>query len=377
MTSTPAFSPEPADHGVASRHRELLNGLGQYLDPDAGLRDIMLHADHADVIGTLSSHLDTQAGLAAILSPSADASPRSPHQTETAAAIAAVDPTVRMTLRRNPVILAAILSDLTVRALTIVDKAHAASERDLTRDRALARIPSSGLGLVLGLVRALARDLAVASNLARDLDPDFDLASAIVAARELARDLTRARASGFDRDLVRALASNLADGLTRARARVRGRVRDRIPSSGLGLARDAARELARDLDPHARDLNLAGTLDLARAHDRARALARARDLAHQTALMVGDALGIRQTEELAAALLEGVLDDFTRANLAHADLTGRDLTGIRWSDWGTMWPPGTDTGALRAQSQEVGDGSGIFVITGPGYGDKARHHTRA
>jgi hypothetical protein len=355
VTGTPAFSPEPADHWVASRHRELLDGLGQYLDPDAGLRDIMLHADHADVIGTLGSHLDTQAGLAAILSPSADASPRSPHQTETAAAIAAVDPTVRMTLRRNPVILAAILSDLTVRALTIVDKAEAASER----------------GLTLGLVRALARDLAVASNLARDLDPDFDLASAIVAARELARDLSRARASGFDRALVRALASNLADGLTRARARARGR----ISSSGLGLARDAARELDRDLDPPARDLNLAGTLDLARAHDRARALAR--DLAHQTALMVGDALGIRQTKELAAALLEGVLDDFTRANLAHADLTGRDLTGIRWSDWGTIWPPGTDTGALRAQSQEVGDGSGIFVITGPGSGDKARHHTRA
>ena len=80
---------------------------------------------------------------------------------------------------------------------------------------------------------------------------------------------------------------------------------------------------------------------------------------------------------LAAALLEGVLDDFTRADLAHADLTGRNLTGIRWSDWGTTWPPGTDTGALRAQSQEVGDGNGIFVIIGPGHDDKARHHARA
>jgi hypothetical protein len=94
------------------------------------------------------------------------------------------------------------------------------------------------------------------------------------------------------------------------------------------------------------------------------------------ALMMGDALGIRQTEELAAALLEGVLDDFTRADLAHADLTGRDLTGIRWSDWGTTWPPGTDTDALRAQSREVADGSGIYVITDPGHDDKVRHHTR-
>jgi hypothetical protein len=93
--------------------------------------------------------------------------------------------------------------------------------------------------------------------------------------------------------------------------------------------------------------------------------------------MVGNALGISQTDELAAALLEGVLDDFTRADLAHADLTSRNLTGIRWSDWGTTWPPGTDTGAPRAQSQEVGDGNGIFVIIGPGHDDKARHHARA
>jgi hypothetical protein len=92
--------------------------------------------------------------------------------------------------------------------------------------------------------------------------------------------------------------------------------------------------------------------------------------------MVGDALGITQTEDLAAALLEGVLDDFTRADLAHAHLAGRDLTGIRWSDWGTTWPPGTDTDALRAQSREVADGSGIYVIADPGRDDKARHHTR-
>jgi hypothetical protein len=182
VTDTPAFSPEPAGHWMPARHRELLDGLGQYLDPAAGLRDIMRHADHADVIGTLGSHLDTQAGLAAILPPPADASSRSPHQTETAAAIAAVDPTVRMALRRNPVILAAIFSDLIVRALAIVDKVHAACERDLTRARDLA----------LDLDLTLALDLDLALDRPRYLALD----------RGHARALARAR----DRDRARALA---------------------------------------------------------------------------------------------------------------------------------------------------------------------------
>ena len=65
------------------------------------------------------------------------------------------------------------------------------------------------------------------------------------------------------------------------------------------------------------------------------------------------------------------LDDFTRADLSLTDLTGRDLTGIRWSDQGTTWPPGTDTDELRARSQEIAPG--IYQITRPGHGDKARH----
>jgi hypothetical protein len=173
---------------MPARHRELLDGLGQYLDPAAGLRDIMRHADHADVIGTLGSHLDTQAGLAAILPPPADASSRSPHQTETAAAIAAVDPTVRMALRRNPVILAAIFSDLIVRALAIVDKVHAACERDLTR----------------------ARDLALDLDLDLDLDLARDRPRYLALDRGHARALARARAR--DRDRARAPKQDGSDG---------------------------------------------------------------------------------------------------------------------------------------------------------------------
>jgi len=58
---------------------------------------------------------------------------------------------------------------------------------------------------------------------------------------------------------------------------------------------------------------------------------------------------------LAAILSDLTIPALTIVDKPHAarvhDLTGgRDLTGIRWSDWGTTWPPGTDTGALRAST---------------------------
>jgi hypothetical protein len=369
MTGTPAHSPEPTGHWVAARHSELLDNLGQYLDPDAGLRDIMLHADHSDVIGTLGSHLDTQAGLAAILPSSAETAPKPPDQTQTAAAIAAVDPAVRMTLRRSPVILAAILSDLTVRALTLADKARAVRECDLTRD--------FGLSLALAFARALNRDLARAragaldNALAGILDHARDFTLEVASA--LAGDLEDGLDQRPDPDhwLAHALALEVASDLANALHRAVGITNARVPG------RDAAEALARDLANHVKD-ELARDLGITTARDLNRALNRdlARDLARHMAVMAGDAFGITQTENLAAALLEGALDDFTRADLARADLTGYDLTGIRWSDWGTTWPPGTDTDALRAQSREVTDASGIYVITDPGHDDKARHHTR-
>ena len=106
-----------------------------------------------------------------------------------------------------------------------------------------------------------------------------------------------------------------------------------------------------------------------------RDLGSARDLAYRTTLMVGNVLGLQQMEELPAALLEGALDDFTHADLSLIDLAGCHLTGIRWSEHGTTWPPGTDTDELRARSQEIAPG--IYEITRPGHGDKTRHHVAA
>lgn len=343
MTGSATPVPEPAGHWAAARHRELLADVARHLDPDAGLRDIMLHADHAGLTAALGGHLDLQAGLAAILPPPAAAPRETPGRSGTVAAITAADPAARIALRRSPVTRAAILNDLTVRVLTIASKV-------LTRDFARARDLASDLASDLAL--ALASDFVHASVLAR------------------ARDLTIAHASALARASDLDLATDPGRTLTSARALAR----DFASDVASVLAVDQARALAVDLDSaFTADLahTFAGDLDGALARD----LDRAVDLGREMALMVGDALGLRQVEGLAAALLNGALDDFTHADLARADLTGRDLAGIRWSEQGTTWPPGTDTAELRARSQQIAPG--IYEITRPGQGDKARHHTPA
>ena len=286
----------------------------------------------------LASSLDTEAGLADILPQQAAAQPAAPQPPgmTAAEAIAAADPAVRMALRRSPVTLAVILSDLTVRALLIANEALTA--RDST--------------VALGLARDVARDLPFARALARDVDLAHDVARDV----DLVRDLTPARALGLALDLARALGLAL--------------VLDADPARDVGLARRRVRALVLDIDVA---LGLAHDVDLARDLTLARALTLALGVVHQTAMAVGRALGVQQVKGFAAALLEGALDDFTRADLAHADLTGRDLTGVRWADWSTRWPPETDVDELRARSREVAPDTGVYVIVSPGDSDKALH----
>lgn len=360
MTGVPAHGWEPVEDWLAARHRDLCDGLSRFLDPDAGLRETtMLHAEHTGLLGTLDSSLDTQAGLDAILQPpAATAPPTPPGAPETAAVIAAADPAIRMALRRDPVILAVILSDLIVRALAITNKARTA--RDLNRDIDHARDVD------------LARDIARARDLNRAITRVLNNNGNLVCAHDITRDLSNA----FDR------ARDIARGHVRAFD---------YAGHDLTLTHDIARALdwAFRGGAHLHDIDLINhvyrgvdlllhiTRGRAHAHDLARAYDIARDVAHQTALVVGRTLGVQQVEGLAAALLEGALDDFTHADLAHADLTGRDLTGVRWSYWGTWWPPGTDVDQLRARSREVAHGTGVYVIASPGDTDKALHHARS
>jgi hypothetical protein len=140
----------------------------------------------------------------------------------------------------------------------------------------------------------------------------------------------------FCRDHDLELACELADGL----------------NSDLDLAGELGKTCERILGT---DRSISRVLDL--AVERSRALDRV------CAQGVAGRLGISPTEGLAEALLDGAMDDFTSADLTHTSLADADLTGVRWSLSGTIWPPGTDVKALLARSEEVEPGGGVLVVT--------------
>lgn len=392
-----AHGRERIERWLAVRHNDLHEAMSRFLDLDAGQWETMLHAEHADLLGVLESKLDIEADLAAILAPRATAALRSlpsPPQRgssppDMSRAIAAADPAMRMALRHSPIILAVILSDLVFRAVVIANS--------------IADSP--------GPAHVLARARNLAFDLGRAIDRAYDLDRYLVHVRDRDRYLSHAfaRARNLAHALAHALARELAQALVEALSLASNFALDHELARNL---LDHSHELARNLvldfnriftDYRSFNHNLNRTREVAdvvnRAYDLIRHLADTRDrelachveltqnldLAHElvrrAAFAVGRALGIRNVEGLAAALLDGVLDDmlddFTRADLTHIGLNDLDLTGVCWSVSDTGWPPEADVNALRRRSREIAPGSGIFVITDPADGNKARHRTPA
>jgi hypothetical protein len=290
-------------------------------------------------------------------------------------ALGAADATTRMGIRRHPVVPAAILSDFVVRAIEIAAAINRGRHGNL--DRALIRTLARDLGCDLGRARefALARHLklgvtvtgrsvlVLTPDLARERYLDLALVRYFDAAVRLARELghaidgTLARhldlRLSFSRDHDLELACELADGL----------------DSDLERAHSLAHALVRELGTRERILNVNHAreqiLNIDRSISRALDLAfeRSRTLDRVCAQGVAGRLGISPTGGLAEALLDGALDDFTSADLTHTSLADADLTGVRWSLSGTIWPPGTDVKALLARSEEVEPGGGVLVVT--------------
>ncbi|WP_133849288.1 hypothetical protein [Labedaea rhizosphaerae] len=69
------------------------------------------------------------------------------------------------------------------------------------------------------------------------------------------------------------------------------------------------------------------------------------------------------------ARLEGLIDDFTGADLRAADLTGLNLVGVRWSRSATamtLWPPGDIDWIMNAPTRSSRCGIvGLVVVADP------------
>jgi len=273
--------------------------------------------------------------------------------------LGAANAATRMVVRRHPVVLAAILSDLVVRALDIAMAIHLGGPRNLNRT----------------LIGTLAGDLSHDLDRVRRYEQARHPEPGITVRRDVIGMLTPGQAS--DRDITLTLVRN-----RQAAVRIAGALADAIESRlgyhldlRLSFSHDHDLDLARELADGLKSLldrDLALALDSSRHtrgidHPVRRVLnlasERCRALDRVCAQGVAGRLGISATEGLAEALLDGALDDFTSADLTRVSLAGVDLIGVRWSPSGTSWPPDISVRALRARSKEMQAGGGVLVVT--------------
>lgn len=162
----------------------------------------------------------------------------------------------------------------------------------------------------------------------------------VVRAMDIAAAVNRGRQGNVDLALIQTLARDLGRDLDRAReyARVCHLKPDLTisPGAALVLAPDQALGQA------------PGRYALIRYFDAAVDLAR--ELGEAVYSVLGSPLNLR-------------FAFYRDSDLAHASLADADLTGVRWSLSGTIWPPGTDVKALLARSEAVQPGSGVLVFT--------------
>jgi hypothetical protein len=289
-----------------------------------------------------------------------------------AGALRAADATARMSLRRHPAVMAVIMSDFVVRAVELAAAINRGRRGDL--DRAFIRTLARDLGRDLRRVREYAQVrhlklyvtvmrvnvIAPTSDQPRVRDLVLSLLHYFHHALHLAGEFGRAVDEtlarrldlrlGLSRDEDLELACQLAAGLESDLNRVI------VLNDSLCLARERILNGRRPLEQ---------TLDIDRSIDRAldRAFERCRALNRVCVQGVVGRLGISPMEGLVEALLDGAMDDFTSADLTYASLADPDLTGVRWSLSGTIWPAETDVKALLARSEKVGTSGGVLVVT--------------
>ncbi|MFD5474429.1 hypothetical protein [Streptomyces sp. NPDC127105] len=283
----------------AKQNTQFDTELADLLDLKAGLREISLERDQAQLESGLENVLDLSGGLAAILAGNIDAPGFVP--VETASAHPSQDPgplfeavsvEARLAVRTSPLAHALHLSHAAVRSLT---RAREQAQQEEARSQ---REPRG-----YGPIHQFDTDRMMAANCTRALLVDCDV--------------------------------------------------EALPSQAVLCAHDLLCVLEY-VEKH-------GHAHYALALEGA--LARAQDLLRALTTEVVTLLGLSDSLHPDYETLLSLLDDFIGADLRRANLAEVNLEGLWWSETSTSWPPYVDIELLKLDSVQTAPGSGIYVIT--------------
>ncbi|MGW0649415.1 hypothetical protein ACWD4T_11470 [Streptomyces umbrinus] len=330
----------------------LLDELGDVLDVEAGLREVLLQSSHDTMVNRLDAVLDVEAGLAAVLPGTgpteqwpepAVSLPQAPTMEQL---LSRVSPRVRIALRVHPDVVAGCeaLETLETAApgwrdiqpyVRLLDDALSGREADYEAARHF-----SGK-----LDRAAERLCHVLEEVKGFLRHGFveSLDEVLLEIRHISRKL--ADASALAGELASRRGADGGSGIRRAQAR--------------RAAREAAEHLSEAVNRARRLVDDLG--DLVQRGDWAVRHLSAEGPEHMRKVLARRS-GLQNFPTLEFAEVRTFLDDFTAADLRTAVLADIDLAGVRWSTATTRWPEAMDVEDLKARSEEIPPGSGIFTV---------------
>lgn len=327
-------SPEHSAHRwLSSHHEALVDGLGDVLDVEAGLQEILLHSHHDSAVDALATVVDTEAGLTAILPESArtpqpntrEESRDSNDPAQTNKALPALSACARMTLRDRPDVKTARLALDSL----LVDTLEIPSSLQVARYKANA--------LADDLTQSIITDVTE-HEMARHHAAEFK--NTVFRSNREASALSHALMQILE---AGGLAKSLHSALDRARARAEDLTSVLYAVQNLEYAIDVGVDATRSryVERALAILISVRTTEVCRA--------------------IGQALD-QPAVSLDRHQLHTLLNDFTTADLNTTDLTDIDLTGVHWTSRSTHWPPAVDVAELKNRSAETSPGSGIWVV---------------